>query len=57
MTPFIAELREKLARQDEASPLEYGLVAAFVLTVLLATIPGLAPALTDAFSRIFLRLA
>lgn len=57
MTRLIAELRDKLACQDEASPLEYGLVAAFLLTALLAAIPGLAPALTDAFSRVFLRLA
>jgi Flp pilus assembly pilin Flp len=57
MTKLIAELRDKLARPDEVSPLEYALVAAFVLLALLAVIPGLAPALADSFSRLLPHLA
>lgn len=57
MTRLIAELREKLAHPDEMSPLEYLLVAAFILLALLAAIPDLAPALADAFTRAFLRFA
>lgn len=57
MTRLIAELRDKLTRPDEMSPLEYLLVAAFVLLALLVVIPGLVPALTDAFGRIIPRLA
>ncbi len=57
MTRLIAELRDKLTRPDEMSPFEYLLVAAFVLLALLAVIPGLVPALTDAFGRVLPRLA
>jgi Flp pilus assembly pilin Flp len=57
MTRLIAELREKLAVQDQVSPLEYGLVAIFVVVALLAVIPGLAPALMAAIGRVFLRFA
>jgi Flp pilus assembly pilin Flp len=52
MIRLVAEFRGKRARQDEKSPLEYGLAAAFILVALLAVIPGLA----GADSRFFLRL-
>ncbi len=57
MTKLIVELRDKFAGQEKASPLEYALAAVFVVMALLAAIPGLAPALTTAFSRVFLRFA
>ncbi|MBX9749284.1 MAG: hypothetical protein K5Q68_06675 [Roseococcus sp.] len=57
MTRSIAELRGRLARQDEMSALEYGLAAAFVLVALLAAIPGLGPAMAGVIGRLFLRFA
>lgn len=57
MTRSTAEPRARLARQDEMSPLEYGLAAAFVLVALLAAVPGLAPGLAGALGRVLLRLA
>ena len=45
MTKLLAHPPRSLARQDEMTPLEYGLAAAFVAMALVAAIPGLAAAL------------
>jgi hypothetical protein len=57
MTRLTAEQRAKLARSDEMSPLEYILVACFVLAALPTAIPGLAPAVADAVIPFLIRLA
>lgn len=57
MTKLVVELRKQFAGQERASPLEYGLAAAFVAVALLAAIPGPASALSTGFSSALLRPA
>ncbi|MEI6158718.1 MAG: hypothetical protein WCP77_02695 [Roseococcus sp.] len=57
MTKLLAHPPRSLARHDEMTSLEYGLVSAFVAMALIAAIPGLALALRGAAEDLFARFA
>ncbi len=51
MTKLIADFRHRLGGRERVSALEYVLSAAFLIIALIAVIPGLGSALSDATGR------